>query len=361
MELEEGEIMYNFAVVGCGRISKKHLNAIKNNNKARLYAVCDIVKEKADRAKEQYNAEKAYYDFDELIKDTNIDIINICTPSGLHAEMAIKAMQKGKDVILEKPMALTIKDANQIIKVVNETRRKLYVVLQNRFNKAVQKLKQAEQKGLFGKKYLANATIRWFRPQSYYDQDDWHGTIAMDGGCLLNQSIHNIDLLLWMMGDVDEVFAYSDRFNHNHEVEDAAVAVIKFKSGALGVIESTVNIYDKNLEESLSVFGTKGTAVIGGIANNLIRAWNFQDSDESPEEVMQQFKEDFGDDVYGFGHHAVIAKMIEAIENDEKPFTNELDGFKSLELILAILKSSKLNKPIKLPLKEDSGDLHEYY
>ncbi len=352
---------YNFAIVGLGRISKRHLDAISNNPNAVLYAVCDIVKEKINRVKTEYKPLKTYSDFDEMIKDKNIDIVNIATPSGLHAEMAIKALKAGKHVVLEKPMALSIRDANRIIEAVKETHQKLMVVFQNRYNKAVQKLKDADKRELFGKKYLANATVRWSRPQSYYDQDNWHGTIAMDGGCLLNQSIHNIDLLLWMMGDVDKVAAFVDRFNHKHEVEDAAVASIRFKSGALGVIESTVNIYDKNLEETLSVFGTKGTAVLSGIANNEIKIWKFDELDEDADDVMKVFREDFEGDVYGTGHRAVIKEIIDSIENNHKPLTSEIEGKKAVELILAILKSSKTGKVIKLPLPQDSGDLHEYY
>lgn len=352
---------YYFGVVGLGRISKRHLDAINNNPNAVLYAVCDIDDNKINPVKQEYSPKKTYSSFDDMIKDKNIDIVNIATPSGLHADMAIKALKAGKHVVVEKPMALSIKDANKIIQTVEETNKKLMVVFQNRFNLAVQKLKKADEEGMFGKKYLANATVRWFRPQEYYDQDNWHGTISMDGGCLLNQSIHNIDLLLWLMGDVDKVAAFTDRFSHNHEVEDAAVASLRFKSGALGVIESTVNVYNKNLEETLSIFGTEGTAVLSGIANNEIKVWKFRQSEENPVNVMNKFKEDFKGNVYGYGHHAVIKEIISSIESNRKPLTSEIEGKKAVELILAILLSSKTGKVIQLPLKEDSGDLHEYY
>ncbi|HHY30132.1 MAG TPA: Gfo/Idh/MocA family oxidoreductase, partial [Syntrophaceticus sp.] len=199
----------NFGIIGCGRIAHKHAEAIKKNEKANLLCVCDILEERAAEYKDKYGAEAHFTDYRKMLEYSGLDVVNICTPSGMHAEMGIAVAQAGKHVIVEKPMALSLKDADDLIGACDESGVKLAVCFQNRFNPPVQKLRRALEEGRFGKLTHASAIVRWFRPQDYYDQAPWRGTRAMDGGCLMNQSIHNIDLLQWMMGPVESVFGYT--------------------------------------------------------------------------------------------------------------------------------------------------------
>jgi UDP-N-acetyl-2-amino-2-deoxyglucuronate dehydrogenase len=233
----------NFGIIGCGRIAYKHAEAIKKNEKANLLYVCDIIEERAVDYKNKYGAERYFTDYHEMLEMPDLDVVNICTPSGMHAEMGIAAAKAGKHVIVEKPMALSLKEADALLNACDENRVKLAVCFQNRFNPPVQKLRRALEEGRFGKLTHASAVVRWFRPQDYYDQAPWRGTWAMDGGCLMNQSIHNIDLLQWMMGPVESVFGYTANNFRKIEAEDVGVAVLKFKNGALGVIEASTTIY----------------------------------------------------------------------------------------------------------------------
>jgi UDP-N-acetyl-2-amino-2-deoxyglucuronate dehydrogenase len=254
----------NFGIIGCGRIAYKHAEAIKKNEKANLLCVCDVIKERAVDYKDKYGAECCYTEYHELLENPDLDVVSICTPSGMHAEMGIAAAKAGKHVIVEKPMAMSLQDADDLIQACEDNGVKLAVCFQNRFNPPVQKLRRALEEGRFGKLTHASAVVRWFRPQDYYDQAPWRGTRANDGGCLMNQSIHNIDLLQWMMGPVESVFGYTANNLRKIECEDVGVAVLKFKSGALGVIEASTTVYPENLEETLNIFGEKGTVVLGG-------------------------------------------------------------------------------------------------
>lgn len=334
----------NFGIIGCGRIAYKHAEAIKNNEKANLLYVCDIIEERAVDYKNKYGAEEYFTDYYEMLKRSDLDAVNICTPSGIHAEMGIAAANAGKHVIVEKPMALSLKDADELINACDENGVKLAVCFQNRFNPPVQKLRKALEEGRFGKLTHASAVVRWFRPQDYYDQAPWRGTWAMDGGCLMNQSIHNIDLLQWMMGPVESVFGYTATNLRQIEAEDVGVAVLKFKSGAVGVIETSTTIYPENLEETLAIFGENGTVVLGGIAVNKIETWKFADTQDEDLEKEQQDVPN----VYGFGHNALLEDFIQAVILDKKPYIDGEEGKKALGIILGVYDAVKLRKEIVL-------------
>jgi predicted dehydrogenase len=338
-----------FGIIGCGRIAKNHLEAINDLPQAKLVAVCDIDETALKQCTDKYNC-LGYKDYKDILANPEIDIINICTPSGLHARQSIDAMERGKHVIVEKPMAMSLYEADAMIAAAKNNNVKLVVMHQNRFNKAIIKLRKAVEAGNFGKFTHGSAQIRWNRNDDYYKQSPWRGTWEHDGGCLLNQSIHNIDLLQWMLGAVESVFAYTATNIRPIQAEDTAVIALKFQNGALGTIEAATTLYPKNLEETLSIFGTTGTAVVGGIAVNKIKIWRFPNQDEAAE-IAEITKEP--PNVYGFGHANVIEDMINAITENRQPVIPGIEGKKALEIILAIYHSVRLKKEITLPLQEE--------
>lgn len=337
----------NFALVGCGRISKKHISAINEISNANLVAVCDL---KLDLAKQKgkENNVNYYSNYDDMLKNENVDVVNILTPSGDHAKHTIDIVKKyKKHVIVEKPMALRLKDADEMIKVCDSNGVKLFVVKQNRYNLAIQKLKNALNKNRLGKIVLATTRVRWCRPQEYYDQADWRGTWWGDGGVLTNQASHHIDLLEWLVGNVKSVFCTTKTQLVDIDTEDTATAVLEFENGALGIIEATTACRPKDLEGSISVLGSKGTVVVGGFAANQIVTWNFTDSIEEDKTVVNDFKE-LPPNVYGFGHVAYLKNVIECILEGKKALVNGLEGRKSLELINALYESAETGKKINL-------------
>lgn len=340
---------YGFGVIGCGRISKNHFESIKALPGAKLVAVADINAEALDKASKKYDS-KGYIDYHELLADSDVQIVNICTESGLHARIAIDAMKAGKHVLVEKPMAMSLEEADIMIATAKEMGVKLGVVHQNRFNNAIIKLRKAVEGDKFGKLTHSSAVVRWNRNDEYYSQAPWRGTWAQDGGCLMNQSIHNIDLLQWMMGPVESLFAYTATNVRKIEGEDVGAIVLKFKSGALGLIEATTTIYPKNLEETLNIFGSTGTVCVGGIAVNKIEAWRFAEDDEATV-LANQDKEP--PNVYGFGHADIIKDFINSITENKEPAISGEEGRKALEIILAIYHSVKYKKEIFFPLKEE--------
>ncbi len=334
-----------FGIIGCGRIAPRHAKYISEIDGVDLVAVADINKERANSFSEEYNSD-CYYDYRELLDRKDIDVINICTPSGLHSRMSIEAMEAGKHVIVEKPMALSLLDADAMISTSKKTRKKMCITLQNRYNPPMQKLREAVDENLFGKILMGNATVRWYRPQSYYE-DGWHGTWAMDGGALMNQSIHHIDALQWFMGEVDHVYAETNTFIHRMEAEDAGVAVITFKDKRLATVEGSTITYPKNLEASLSLFGEKGSVKIGGTALNRFEFWKVEGHlDEEKEILGSPFPNPSS--VYGYSHKLVIEDMIKALINDNQPQTNGYEGRKSLAIVLAMYESSRSGLRVKL-------------
>lgn len=343
-----------YALIGCGRISPNHIAAAKANE-LEFVGICDIdgkmMEDKA--AKFELGSVRQYLDYHEMIEKEKPELVAIATESGKHAAIALDCIAAGCNLIIEKPIALSIADADAIVKAAREKGVKVCTSHQNRFNKSIQKIREAVEMGRFGRMFYGTAHIRWCRDYEYYSKAKWRGTWEQDGGALMNQCIHNIDLLRWMMGDeIEEVVGMTDKLNHEYiEAEDLGIALVKFKNGSYGVIEGTTDIYPKNLEETLYLFGEKGTVKAGGQSVNKIEEWRFADSQDEPEEVIAEFAEN-PPNVYGFGHTPLYADVIEAIEQDREPYVNAEAGKRALELVLAIYKSAAEGKPVKLPLKD---------
>jgi len=334
-----------FGLIGCGRVSPRHVQSIAELAQARLVAVADVIASRAERVAQEQHAE-AYTDYRRMLERHDIDVINICTPSGMHAQMTIEALQAGKHVIVEKPMALNLHDADRMIATARATGKKLCVVLQNRYNPPMRDLRRVVDENRLGKLLLGNATVRWYRPQEYYE-DGWHGTWAMDGGALMNQSIHHIDALQWLMGEVESVFAYTATLAHTMEAEDVGVATLRFTSGALGVVEGSTVTYPENLEGSVALFGERGSVKVGGTALNRKVFWKIEGELEHERELLTRDQVD-PPSVYGFSHRAVIADMLHAILENREPSTNGPVARKSVALVLAMYESARTGKPVNM-------------
>lgn len=347
-----------YALIGCGRIATNHIKAAVNN-KLELAAVCDIVAEQMERLLAKHGLEKdtsirRYTDYRQMIQEQKPELVSIATESGKHAEIALYCIEQGVNVIIEKPIALSLEDADRIIALSEERNVKVCACHQNRFNVAVQELRKALDAGRFGKLSHGSIHVRWNRGRDYYAQAPWRGTWAQDGGCLMNQCIHGIDLLRWTFGDeVESVYGQTRQQFHSYiEAEDVGMAVVKFKNGAIAAIEGTVNVYPRNLEETLYVFGENGTVKIGGTSTNNIDIWEF--ADESEADSANKNRKEATSNVYGNGHTSLFADMIDAIENDRKPYVDARAGRNALELVLAIYKSQRTGVPVKLPMQEFS-------
>lgn len=351
----------NFAIIGCGRISYKHVEAlVRNRENAVLVAVCDVIKENAEAKANEYQKTfidgkvNVYTDYKEMLEKENIDVVTVATESGYHPEIAIYCMERSKHVICEKPMALSVKDADNMIECSRKNNVKLSVCHQNRFNVPIQQLRKAIEDNRFGKLINGTARILWNRNMNYYTQAPWRGTWELDGGTLMNQCIHNIDLLQWMLGgEVDTVYSQADTFLRDIEAEDFGAIIIRFKNGAIGIVEGSACVYPKNLEETLSIFGQNATVCIGGLAVNKIETWRFEDDKNIEEEVLKSQDSD-PDSVYGFGHSPLFADVIDAIKNNTEPLINGEEGKKAMSIILAAYKSRLTGLPVKFPLEKFS-------
>ena len=343
-----------YALIGCGRISVNHIQAALNN-KLEIVGLCDLKKEKITEKKaifKEISLVHEYTDFVEMIETEKPDLVAIATESGEHAKIAFVCISHGINTIIEKPIALSLKDAKKIINLANEHKVKVCACHQNRFNKAIQKIRTAIENEKFGRIFNATANIRWNRGKSYYEQAPWRGTWEQDGGALMNQCIHNIDLLRWMMGEeIEEVFAYTNNLMHDYiAAEDLGIALVKFKNGSYGIIEGTTNVFPKNLEETLCIFGEKGTVRAGGSSVNKLEVWRFEGEDESKN--LEENSE-IHQNVYGLGHTPLYKDMIESIEKNRDPYVSAIDGYMALELVLGIYLSQKNHKPVKFPLDEN--------
>jgi UDP-N-acetyl-2-amino-2-deoxyglucuronate dehydrogenase len=342
-----------YALIGCGRISPNHIAAALDNN-LDIIALCDLkvenMRDKADKFNLPDNV-NLYTDYKLMLEKEKPELVAIATESGKHAGIALDCIEAGCNVIIEKPIALSLSDADRIIKKASEKGVKVCACHQNRFNKSIQKIREAMENNRFGRLFYGTAHIRWNRGYDYYSCADWRGTWEQDGGALMNQCIHNIDLLRWMMGsDIIEVYGITDNQNHDFiEAEDIGIALVKFANGSYGVIEGTTNIYPKNLEETLYIFGEKGTVKAGGKSVNIIEEWQFADKLDDPELIKRQYNEN-PPNIYGFGHKPLYKDMIEAITYDRQPYVTAEDGRRAVELVLAIYKSQKEGKVVKLPL-----------
>lgn len=357
---------YRLGIIGCGRISNNHIKAlIENSDKIELVSCCDVIRQKAlERADEYllgmnflgFPKPDIFLDYKEMIALSDLDIVSICTESGYHAEIANYCMNKGKHVIVEKPMALSKLDAEEMINISKINRVKLCISHQNRFNPSIQQLRVAIETGKFGRIIAANARILWNRGADYYSQATWRGTYELDGGCLMNQCIHNIDLLQWMLGgEIKWVHGTVNNFIHPYiEAEDYGSIQIMFENGAIGNVEGTVCVFPKNLEETLTIIGEKGTVVIGGLAVNKIETWKFGEDKDLEEEVKKKCNQEI-QSVYGSGHTPLYRDVIDAIENDRQPLIDGESGKKAMEIILAAYSSSRSCKRINFPIANISS------
>lgn len=345
--------MYKFAIIGCGRISHKIAEGLaENKNKAVLVALSDIIEDKMAFTEKTYNEKSElnllinkYTDYKEMIKNENIDVAVISTESGYHEEIGLYCLENNINVIIEKPIALSIEGAQKLVDKAKEKGLKIAVSHQNRFNYPVQLLKKVITEGKMGKIFNGMARILWTRDMNYYLQAPWRGTWELDGGTLMNQCIHNIDLLNWMMdSEIDTVYAQTSNYIRDIEAEDYGVIVIRYKDGKIGTIEGSAIIYPKNLEESLTITGEKGTVVIGGMAVNKITTWRIKGDEEE-----NFLKIDSGDpnSVYGYGHKALYKDFIEALEENREPLINGIQGMEAMKIILAAYRAQITGLPVK--------------
>ncbi|MBU9721564.1 MULTISPECIES: Gfo/Idh/MocA family protein [Bacillaceae] len=336
--------MLNFAIIGCGRIAPFHKEGIRETEGAVLKAVCDLNETKTTN----FTVENVsvYNNYRDVLADPEIDVVNICTEHHLHSEIAIAAMEAGKHIIVEKPIALSMEEANRMLEAEKRTGVKATVVFQNRYNKPIELTRRALEDGRFGELSYGAASVRWYRGQDYYNQDLWRGKKYMKDGFLMNQSIHTIDLLLWMMGPVKKVIGQVKTSNLNIEMENIGVAILEFESGAIGMIEGVGASYPDDLEGRLSLVGQHGTVIVGGSATNRLEAWRFEKEYQDEQKYMMELDRKHNENaptVYGYGHEKVIEDMVCAIKMNRSPKVRLEDGKNALQLILAIYESSENN------------------
>lgn len=348
---------HRYALIGCGRISSNHIAAAIDNG-LEITALCDVVPSNMEDKVIKFHLSTSthtYTNYKEMLENEKPELVAIATESGNHAEIALDCIVAGCNLIIEKPIALSLEDADAIIKIAKEKGCKVCTCHQNRFNKAVVKIREAIDTGRFGKLFHGTANVRWNRDENYYKQADWRGTWALDGGALMNQCIHNIDLLRWMMGDdIEYVMAITDNLNHKYiEAEDFGIALVRFTNGSYGIIEGTTNIYPKDLEETLYIFGEQGTVKAVGKSVNIIAEWCFADNLDDADRVKLEYHEN-PPNVYGYGHKPLYKDIIDAIENDREPSVNAEVGRRAIEIVLAIYKSAANGVRVKLPLEHGS-------
>ncbi|MCE5343717.1 MAG: Gfo/Idh/MocA family oxidoreductase [Eubacteriales bacterium] len=346
-----------YALVGCGRIAPNHVAAAAYNaDTLEFCAVCDLLPQRMETVLAQLpETERAkvrrYTDYRQMLAEVKPQLVAVATESGNHAAVGLACIAAGANVIIEKPLALSMADGRALIAAAKAAGVKLCACHQNRFNRSIQKIRTAVEEQRFGRLLHGAAHVRWNRGRDYYEQAPWRGTWAQDGGALMNQCIHNIDLLRWMMGDeVDEVVAYTDNQEHDYiEAEDLGIALVRFHNGAYGIIEGTTNVYPHNLEETLYLFGQDGTVKAGGKSVNVIEEWDFRDGRGDPATIKMEFGES-PHNVYGFGHTPLYTDMAQAILSNREPYVNGEAGLRALELVLAIYQSAATYRTVKLPL-----------
>src|SRR4030042_4219573 len=321
-----------FGLVGCGRISKRHILSIKRNPCAELVAICDIDKEKLKRTQREYNIKEAYTKFEDLINDKAIDVINICTPSGIHPQMVIESIKKGKHVLCEKPLSLNYLEGVKAADISKKKHRHLFVCFQNRYNEPIVYLKEVLKNGGLGKILVITATVRWYRDDAYYS--DWHGSRDMGGGILFNQAVHYVDMLLYLMNKKPKsVFCEGKTLGHNIKIDDAAVVSIIFQDNSIGLIEASTLSYPKNMEGSITLQCEKGTVKIGGEALNEIIYW---EGKNKPTRAIGSKIEN----VYGESHSKVIENIVNVLLKKSRPFCSGKESLKVIELIEKAYESS---------------------
>lgn len=337
------------AVVGCGRISANHFASIDQHAEHfEVVAVCDIDPVASKLWADKYKV-LAFASFEELLKQVELDVVSLCTPSGLHSSHAILAAKYGVNVVTEKPMATKWEDGLAMLRACDKAQVKLFVVKQNRRNTTLQMLKRAIDEGRFGKLYMVHVNVFWTRPQGYYDMAPWRGTWALDGGAFMNQASHYVDLLQWLIGPVDSVHAMTSTLARKIEAEDTGVLNLRWKNGALGSMNVTMLTYPKNLEGSITVLGEKGSARVGGVAVNEIQVWSFADNRNYDEAVQNTNYETTS--VYGIGHPLYYKNVADVFREVTTPETDGRSGLQSLELLIAAYRSAESGETVHLPLK----------
>jgi len=348
-----------FALIGCGAIANKHVAALKMVHNAELVAAYDIDLISAKRFEEKFNI-PTYTDVKKMIEEKNPDVLNILTPSGDHAQRILELLDFNKHFVVEKPLALRLDEIDKILHECYSRDLKIFVVQQNRFNPPIKKLKEALDKDRFGKLVLGTVRLRWKREQSYYDQKLWRGTWAYDGGVLANQALHHIDMLLWMMGDVESVVAKTTLRLVNIEAEDTAAAIIKFKNGALGIIEATTATRPNDLDGSISILGEKGSVEVGGFFMNELKTWSFVEKDKMDEDIWEKHSK--VTDVFAWSHAEFFKDVVSSCLNDKRGLIDGLEGRKSVELVNAIYESAEMGEEVFLffkPKKSRLGILND--
>ena len=339
---------FRIALVGCGRISRSHFDAIARVDGLSLVGVCDVAADRARAAGEEFEV-PWFRTEDELLAAVECDVVAVCTPSGLHPAHGTLAARAGKHVIVEKPMAISLAAADELVHACDAAGVHLFVVKQNRLNPAIQLLRRAIDKGRFGRIFMANTTVRWSRPQEYYDQAPWRGTWEFDGGAFMNQASHYVDLIQWLVGPVESVMAKTATLARRIETEDSGIAILRFRSGALGSIEVTMLTYPRNLEGSITILGERGTVKIGGTAVNRVDHWQFAEYDD--DDKLIEAAATNPPNVYGFGHEGYYRNVLSVLRGEASPDTDGRAGRKSLELILGIYESAKTGREVPLPLR----------
>ena len=341
--------MIRFGLLGCGAIAKRHAEILASKSiGAMLNAVCDVNESRARAFAKKYNV-PAFHDITTMMQSGTVDAVTVLTPSGLHAQHVEELARFRQVIVVEKPMALTLEAADRMVAACDRYGARLFVVKQNRFNRPIIALKKALDNGRFGKLVMGTIRVRWCRPQSYYDADAWRGTWAYDGGVLANQASHHIDLLEWLMGPVDSVTAISSHALARIEAEDTAAAIMRFRNGAIGIIEATTATRPRDLEGSLSILGERGSVVIGGCAANELKTWAFTEPAPEDATVLQEFGNN-PEHPYGFGHAAYYEHVVTCLKNNQPPLVDGSEGRKSLALITAIYESIETGREIKLHL-----------
>ncbi len=348
------------ALIGCGRISSKHVEAVaENKDLVQMVACCDLILERAKSVASKIEAfcgysPEIYTDYKKLLIRDDIDFVTVATPSGSHYEIAVEAMYHHKSVLVEKPMALSTKHMDHMIELAKQKKLKLGVCFQNRFNPPIQELRKKIESGQFGRLFYGTISVRWSRNKDYYEQACWRGTWEQDGGVLMNQSTHGIDLLQWMLGGKPKrVIALTKNLNHPYiEAEDFGAAIVEFDSNVVGIIEATSNVFDKNLEEVLTVFGEHGTVKIGGLAVNRIEAWKFAGENTHPFMNLPD-----PDTVYGKGHVPLYRDFCRSLIEDREPYISGEEGKKAVEIVLGIYKSSLEGRWVEFPLEFSTMDM----
>jgi UDP-N-acetyl-2-amino-2-deoxyglucuronate dehydrogenase len=340
--------IFRVALAGCGRISRNHVEAIQRIDGLELVAACDVIEERARSIAEPLGI-PWFTGYEKMLSEVDCDVVTIATPSGYHPSQGVLAARAGRHVVTEKPMAISLEGADVLVRACDEAEVNLFVVKQNRLNAPIQLLKRAVDCGRFGRLYMANCTVRWTRPQEYYDQAPWRGTWEFDGGAFMNQASHYVDLIQWIVGPVESVMAKTATLARRIETEDSGVAILRFRSGTLGVIEVTMLTYPRNMEGSLTILGERGTVKIGGTAVNKVEHWEFADND--PDDELIRTLDSDPPNVYGFGHEGYYRNVLAVLRGEAKPDTDGRAGRKSLELILGIYESAKTGCDVPLPLR----------